>query len=104
MRQFPTDMEIQRFGCFAMAFGSVTNARWVLRAGGLELVIAAMSRFPKDERLVQEACEALRYMTVRGDDTRAVIKAGGLDAVVNCMGINGEAEWVQQEGMGVLKN
>lgn len=104
MTQFPSDVEVQTKGCFAMAYNSVTNSRKVLRAGGLEAVLAAMKRFPKEERLQQEACECLRYLTVRGDDMKRVLQAGGQEALFAAMRNNDKALWVQQEACGALKN
>jgi len=104
MHEFPTDLEVQTKGCFAMAYNSLTHSRKVLKAGGLEAVLAAMKTFPKEERLQLEACECLRYLTVRGDDMKRVMKAGGLEALFMAIRNNPKAVYLQQEATGALKN
>lgn len=51
--------------CFAMAFCATRYPNIVLKAGGIQGVLKAMLRFPKNQRLQAECCEALRNIAAR---------------------------------------
>lgn len=99
-----SNLKVQRAGCFAMAFGSVTWSRFVLKAGGLEAVIAAMSQHARDERVQADGCEALRLLSEAAGGATRVLAAGGLRAALSAMMALGECAVVQQEGLGVLRS
>ncbi|CAE8655520.1 unnamed protein product [Polarella glacialis] len=61
-----------------------------------------MQQFPQEQRMHAEACEALRNLVELPDAADEVLTAGGLEAVLNSMRMNPEADWVQQEGCGLI--
>eukprot|EP00931_Biecheleriopsis_adriatica_P094132 TRINITY_DN67816_c0_g1_i1.p1 TRINITY_DN67816_c0_g1~~TRINITY_DN67816_c0_g1_i1.p1 ORF type:complete len:244 (+),score=57.41 TRINITY_DN67816_c0_g1_i1:44-775(+) len=87
--------------CFAMAFGSSRYPSMVLKAGALPVLVSRIKRFPKNERLIGEALEALRNLTEMPDGAEEVLQAGAIDACLTAMRMNPEADWVMQEGCGL---
>eukprot|EP00440_Ansanella_granifera_P005449 gb/GFBE01005913.1/.p1 GENE.gb/GFBE01005913.1/~~gb/GFBE01005913.1/.p1 ORF type:complete len:238 (+),score=60.05 gb/GFBE01005913.1/:1-714(+) len=100
--QYSGDEEVIHQFCFAMAYGSARMPSFVVKANGLQTLVQAMNRFPKNERLLAEACEALRNVVEMPDGADAVIEAGGIEVCLTAMQMNAEADWVQQEGCGLV--
>lgn len=100
--QHPAEAKLQHQFCFAMAYGSATNPALAMKAGALKVVLAAMNRFPQNERLLAEACDCLRNFTEMPDGAEEVYRKGGLQVVLNTLLMNPEADFVQQEGCGLL--
>eukprot|EP00441_Pelagodinium_beii_P021654 CAMPEP_0197658632 /NCGR_PEP_ID=MMETSP1338-20131121/45351_1 /TAXON_ID=43686 ORGANISM="Pelagodinium beii, Strain RCC1491" /NCGR_SAMPLE_ID=MMETSP1338 /ASSEMBLY_ACC=CAM_ASM_000754 /LENGTH=284 /DNA_ID=CAMNT_0043235251 /DNA_START=55 /DNA_END=905 /DNA_ORIENTATION=- len=100
--QHPADEKVQHKFCWAMAFSSARYPSLVAKAGGLEVILKAMTRFPKNERLLAEGCEAVRNLVEMPDGAELVIAAGGLEVVLAAMTMNPDADWVQQEGCGLV--
>merc|ERR1719221_537165 len=104
MRQHIKDAEVQKKGCWAMAYCAVTHARYVLKAGGLDAVLGAMQQFPSEGWLQAEGCEVLRYLSMDVGGVRKILDVGGVDVVSQAMKLHPEDVYVQQNGCGALKN
>ena len=100
--QFLADEEIQYSFCFAMSFSATRYPNIVLKAGGLPRILDAMKKFPKNIRLQAEACEALRNIAEMPDGADTLLSTTALEDVMNSMKMNAQAEWVVQEGCGVV--
>ncbi|OLP97984.1 Protein aardvark [Symbiodinium microadriaticum] len=100
--QFLADEEIQYSFCFAMSFSATRYPNIVLKAGGLPRILDAMKKFPKNIRLQAEACEALRNIAEMPDGADTLLSTTALEDVMNSMRMNAQAEWVVQEGCGLV--
>lgn len=95
MSTFKQSSRIQDYGCAAL--GNLVddnheNALCVLKAGGLDIVTAAMRRHPKDEELQADACSFLGDMSRR--DLKTHVLAAGAATTLACVieGNNGFSE------------
>ncbi|CAK9114186.1 unnamed protein product [Durusdinium trenchii] len=100
--QHAQDEQVQYSFCFAMAFCATRYPNIVIKAGGLKGILRAMARFPKNERLQAESCEALRNIAEMPDGADTLLGTNAMEAVLDSMRMNGQAEWVQQEGFGFI--
>mmetsp|Transcript_73975 Transcript_73975/g.163375 ORF Transcript_73975/g.163375 Transcript_73975/m.163375 type:complete len:251 (+) Transcript_73975:51-803(+) len=100
--QHAGDEEVQYSFCFAMAFCATRYPNIVMKAGGLDGILKAMVRFPKNERLQAESCEALRNIAEMPDGADTLFNTNAMQVVLDSMRMNAQAEWVLQEGFGFL--
>ncbi|CAE7396060.1 aarA, partial [Symbiodinium pilosum] len=100
--QFLADEEVQYCFCFAMSFSATRYPNIVLKAGGLKCILDAMKKYPKNTRLQAEACEALRNIAEMPDGADTLLSTTALEDVLNSMKMNAQAEWVVQEGCGMV--
>eukprot|EP00933_Yihiella_yeosuensis_P067882 TRINITY_DN73010_c0_g1_i1.p1 TRINITY_DN73010_c0_g1~~TRINITY_DN73010_c0_g1_i1.p1 ORF type:complete len:204 (-),score=38.90 TRINITY_DN73010_c0_g1_i1:67-624(-) len=85
-----------------MAFASTTNPLYVVRSEALPIIVQAMDRFPNYTRLLQEGCECFRNVAQMPDGAEVILELGALECVMRSMQVNFEADWVQQEGLGLV--
>ncbi|CAE7029560.1 aarA [Symbiodinium natans] len=99
---FLADEEIQHSFCFAMSFSATRYPNIVLKAGALPRILDAMKKYPTNIRLQAEACEALRNIAEMPDGADTLLGTTALEDVLNSMKMNAQAEWVVQEGCGLV--
>mmetsp|Transcript_48265 Transcript_48265/g.121560 ORF Transcript_48265/g.121560 Transcript_48265/m.121560 type:complete len:239 (+) Transcript_48265:133-849(+) len=102
MNEFPDDHEVQSKGQWAIALGAITQARFIVTAGGVERTIKAMERFPMDERLQADGCETLRLLCSKQEGMRRTLQGGGLKVVCLALAQHSENVRLQQEAVGAL--
>ncbi|CAJ1373376.1 unnamed protein product [Effrenium voratum] len=100
--QHLADEEVQYAFTFAMSFGATRYPNIVMKCGGLQGVLAAMARYPKNERLQAECCETLRNIAEMPDGADTLLETNAMEAVLDSMRMNAQAEWVLQEGCGFI--
>lgn len=88
MNVYLDEMDVQEKACVALG-GLVLDAEHrarVVRAGGIDAIIAALCAYAASDHLQEHACLALAHIS--DDDARAcgmIARAGGLEAVANAM-------------------
>ena len=81
------------------------NKTRIARAGFIQRVIEAMEMHQTDPKVLYIACAALRNMTSQhADNRRAVMKLGGIDAVLRCMDAFPKDGGIAYWGLAVLVN
>ena len=67
-----------------------------MKAGGLELIVAAMTTHAKQSTVAEQGCGALGTIALRNpSNCVAIVAAGGVDAIVKAMQIHSEVTGVQ---------
>eukprot|EP00929_Paragymnodinium_shiwhaense_P058729 TRINITY_DN29425_c0_g1_i1.p1 TRINITY_DN29425_c0_g1~~TRINITY_DN29425_c0_g1_i1.p1 ORF type:complete len:250 (-),score=59.98 TRINITY_DN29425_c0_g1_i1:131-880(-) len=103
MKKMQDDEEVQRQGVFALGTKAITHPRQVIALGGLEVVLAAMSRYGPNGRLQFDGCECLWRLSMDEEGAQKVLDAGGLQAVLSALSIHPENVRVQEEASGCLR-
>ena len=68
----------------------------IVDSGGLELIIAAMTTHAKHSMVAEQGCAALGSISLRNpSNCMAIVKAGGVDAVLKAMQIHKDSAGVQ---------
>ena len=146
LRHFPNDVDVQKAGCHALANMSLEGEAFVreketgfhpsfyaecvaddvVANGGLELMLAAIARFPDDAELQDSACRAIGSLAANGEKIsafcprernsatlphasthkhshadglcRQVATAGGMRVVLEAMKKHKESDLVQECG------
>mmetsp|Transcript_53322 Transcript_53322/g.152858 ORF Transcript_53322/g.152858 Transcript_53322/m.152858 type:complete len:231 (-) Transcript_53322:102-794(-) len=96
------DHEVQRKGVWALALGAITQPRYLIQAGAVEMTIKSMAQWPLDERLQADGCECLRILCSKSEGMRLALAAGGIQSVFNALQQHSEDNRVQQEACGAL--
>mmetsp|Transcript_69968 Transcript_69968/g.226931 ORF Transcript_69968/g.226931 Transcript_69968/m.226931 type:complete len:199 (+) Transcript_69968:181-777(+) len=101
------DHEVQRKGVWALALGAITQPRYLIQAGAVEMTIKSMAQWPLDERLQADGCECLRILCSKSEGMRRALAAGGIQAVLakggyenilHTMDLFANYSWVQMWG------
>lgn len=102
LSQLRNDTEIALKGSFVMAYNAIDCHHQVINAGGLEEALQLMKLHPNDHRIQQECLEMLRYIAEQPDGADMLLDLGVLQMANNSMTVHPEAQWVQQEGLGLF--
>merc|ERR1719401_1616442 len=103
MKKMIADEEVQRQGCFALAYKAITHGRTVIKEGGLDATLAAMNRHGQCERLQFDGLELLWRLSMDEDGAQRVLDDGGLTAVIAALSIHNESVRVQEEAAGAIR-
>eukprot|EP01043_Picozoa_sp_COSAG02_P050421 COSAG02_NODE_5180_length_4567_cov_99.849821_6_plen_491_part_00 len=105
MRVYEEEIDVLQKACVAL--GSLVldteHRERVVRAGGIDAIVAAMVAYPADELLQRDACCALAHLS--DDDARActnIARVGGLKAVASAMRTFDSALKLRRWGCAVL--
>jgi hypothetical protein len=103
MRKLLTNADVQREGCYALAFKAIDLGRSVISVGGHLAVLDAMNRHGQNERLQFDGCEMLWRLSMDEDNAQVVLDAGALQAVFAAISLHPESVRVQEEAVGALR-
>lgn len=72
--------------------------------GGIDLVVAAMKRFPDNIQMQDKGCGTLRNMADLGANQKAIASFGGIDQILQAMDSYKDNESVVANAIGALRN
>jgi hypothetical protein len=81
------------------------KAAAVVKAGGIEAVLAAGAKHCGSAQVAEQVCSVLRILAYHGDENEAAVAAaGGIEAVVRALGEHQANAAVMEEACGALFN
>jgi len=101
-----SNAEIQKIGAAVLADLSlnVDNEQFILRSGGLRLVMVAMKKHPKNLQLQETLCSVLADLTRKFAQSECIIKEQAVELLITALSNFPTSEHIQRYGIATLRN
>eukprot|EP01119_Soliformovum_irregulare_P001846 TRINITY_DN1169_c0_g1_i1.p1 TRINITY_DN1169_c0_g1~~TRINITY_DN1169_c0_g1_i1.p1 ORF type:complete len:354 (-),score=69.95 TRINITY_DN1169_c0_g1_i1:50-1111(-) len=106
LRDHPQNIQIQHYGCEAMANLAINDANNVKirKEGGIAAVVSAMQHHFDNEHVQSVGCRAMANLAINDANAVKIGKEGGIAAIISAMQHHPNNEHVQFHGCGAMAN